>query len=130
MLFLFRKRLVQEVKPSQGTKNKKSTCSEFEQNLKKKYSKNCEKQEENPVKIFEEHPKQLNAVSSKRLLPKRPLFGRAFCPQTEEVRLKFLLNGVENIKDVFFYLPEEVSKYFQNVMLGCSKLHILMQNIF
>ena len=98
-----------EVQSTNGSK-KKST-SEFEQNLKRKYCKENSaansKSNEKPVKIFETQSQQLNAVSTKRLQPKRPLFGRAFCPRTEQVKLKFLLNGLQDIKEIFFYLPEE-----------------------
>lgn len=97
-----RKRLVQEI-------NSKKNCSknsEFEENLKRKYSKEETKKDKNNIKLFEMNANQLNAVSTKKLQPKKPLFGRAYCPQTEEVRLKFLLNGVENIRDIFFFLPD------------------------
>ena len=99
-----RKRLVQEVHNS-GKK------TEFEENLKRKYTKENGRSN---VKLFEADKSQLSAISSKKLIPKKPLFGRAFCPKSQEVRLKFLLNGVEDIKDVFFYLPEEVSILIHN----------------
>ena len=90
---------MQEVQSKNGSR--KNINSEFEQNLKRKYSKensNNNKINENPVKIFESQSHQLKTVSTKRLQPKKPLFGRAFCPRTEEVKLKFLLNGVQDIK--------------------------------
>ena len=104
---LYRKRLVEEIKPQKGSRK---PSSEFEENLKKKYSKNTNsKPDEKPLKLYESKDQEINVHSSKRLQPKKPLFGRALCPKTEEVRIKFLLNGVENIKDVFFYLTDEVN---------------------
>ena len=104
---------MEEVRSTNGNK-KENTTSEFEQNLKKKYSKDnstkteTNKSNEKPVKTFEtQSQRELNPVSTKRLQPKKPLFGRAFCPRTEQVKLKFLLNGVQDIKDIFLYLPEE-----------------------
>lgn len=98
-----RKRLVQEINPKKNSKS-----SDFEENLKRKYSKEEAKKDtkKDNIKLFEMTANQLNAVSTKKLQPKKPLFGRAFCPQTEEVRLKFLLNGVEHIGDIFFFLPD------------------------
>lgn len=84
--------------------------SEFEQNLKKNYAKQekkSEKEEGQEVKTLETLNNQINEVATKKLAPKKPLFGRAYAAK-DQVNFKFLLNEVENDQDVFFYLPKQV----------------------
>ena len=109
-----KKKLVQEIKPRKSLRTEKS---EFAKNLQKgleqqqqKEGKNGsdEKKEENSVKIFEESKNQISAVRTKKLETKRPLFGRAYNMEKNLVKLKFLLNGVKDERDIFFYFPKSV----------------------
>merc|ERR1712004_468282 len=102
----------QEIKPKKSLITEKS---EFAKNLQKgleqqqqKEGKNGsdEKREENSVKIFEESKNQISAVRTKKLETKRPLFGRAYNTEKNLVKLKFLLNGVKDERDIFFYFPK------------------------
>ena len=107
-----KKKLVQEIKPSRKQ-------SEFAKNLQKKFqsdeSVGSNKSSDNgEVKLYETLNKEIEAVSTKRISAKKPLFGRAINPKNEEVRLKFLLNGVDDKKSVFFFLPEKVLFLLQN----------------
>ena len=104
--------MVQEIKSG-----RKSPQSEFAKNLKKNYQlkgnnndetsgKNAENIQE--VKIYENLATQMELVSTKQFTPKTPLFGRAYSIEKNDVRLKFLLNGVDEMKSIFFYFPEMV----------------------
>ena len=104
------KKMVQEIKSG-----RKSPQSEFAKNLKNNYLKNNNetsggKNENNQeVKIYENLATQMAPVSTKQFTPKTPLFGRAYSTDKNEVRLKFLLNGVDEMKSIFFYFPEMVN---------------------
>jgi hypothetical protein len=104
------------MKPNQANNKPRS---EFEQNLQKGFQKEASKSADNnkessddeKVKIFENLKDQIAEVSTKKFQPKVPIFGRATAlnhPKLSEIRLKFLLNGVESKSDIFFYLPDEV----------------------
>ena len=99
------RKLIHEVKPG-----KKSEKSEFAKNLQNKYlqENNNNTDEDKNVKIYENIQNQIEVVSTKQIIVKKPLFGRAYFPKTGEVKIKFLLNGVDNLKSVFFFLPEKV----------------------
>ena len=101
-----RKKLVQEIRP------KKSEKSEFAKNLQKGLVSDEKKSQDqqNSVKIFEEQNNQISAVRTKKLETKRPLFGRAYNTGKNVVKLKFLLNGVKDERDVFFYFPKTVKQ--------------------
>ena len=101
------RKLIHEVKPG-----KKSEKSEFAKNLQNKYlqENNKDTEEDKNVKICENIQNQIEPVSTKQITVKKPLFGRAYFPQTGEVKIKFLLNGVDDLKSVFFFLPEKVRK--------------------
>ena len=100
-----KKKLVQEIKPKTSTQK-----SEFAKNLQKGLEQEEKegKREENTVKIFEESKNQISAVRTKKLETKRPLFGRAYNREQNLVKLKFLLNGVKDERDIFFYFPKLV----------------------
>ena len=106
------KKMVQEIKSG-----RKSPQSEFAKNLKNNYLKNNAADEtsggknENiqELKIYENLASQMAPVSTKQFTPKTPLFGRAHSTEKNEVRLKFLLNGVDEMKSIFFYFPEMVN---------------------
>ena len=108
-----KKKLVQEIKPTRKQ-------SEFAKNLQKKFQSDegnngsNKSSESGEVKLYETLNKEIEAVSTKRISAKKPLFGRAINPKNEEVRLKFLLNGVDDKKSVFFFLPEKVLFLLQN----------------
>ena len=109
--------MVQEIKSG-----RKSPQSEFAKNLKKNYQlkggnnaeETSEKNAENiqEVKIYENLATQMELVSTKQFTPKTPLFGRAYSIEKNDVRLKFLLNGVDEMKSIFFYFPEMVNISF------------------
>ena len=105
--------MVQEMKSG-----RKSPQSEFAKNLKNNYlkSKDSETSGKNEniqeVKIYENLAAQMEPISTKQFTPKTPLFGRAYSTEKNEVRLKFLLNGVDEMKSIFFYFPEMVNISF------------------
>ena len=114
------KKMVQEMKSG-----RKSPQSEFAKNLKNNYLKSNDsetsgKNNENiqEVKIYENLAAQIEPVSTKQFTPKTPLFGRAYSTEKNEVRLKFLLNGVDEMKSIFFYFPEMVNiSYYRCIPL-------------
>ena len=114
------KKMVQEMKSG-----RKSPQSEFAKNLKNNYLKSNDsetsgKNNENiqEVKIYENLAAQMEPVSTKQFTPKTPLFGRAYSTEKNEVRLKFLLNGVDEMKSIFFYFPEMVNIF--HIFLQCQ----------
>ena len=128
-----KKKLVQEIKPKKSLITEKS---EFAKNLQKgleqqqqKEGKNGsgEKREENSVKIFEESKNQISAVRTKKLETKRPLFGRAYNMEKNLVKLKFLLNGVKDERDIFFYFPKSVISKILKIT-KTRKNHMIAQN--